>query len=236
MTRYFSNCFLATAISLAAQLAARADATNGVVVKSAVLENEVAYLLVGGVETNLPEEIQSAQNALATTNKIAGTVLDLRFATGDDSDAARAAETFLIQEKLPLAILVNDGTRGAAVELVKDLRAAKAGLVFGDSRELSPDVLIVANASDEKRFLENPFGTLSTNESEQVSAATNDFLPFVDHTSEADLVRAKIKDGDEDENFPPARAAVPKPFIRDPVLARAVDLIEGLAALRPMKN
>ena len=35
-------------------------------------------------------------------------------------------------------------------------------------------------------------------ERHSATVATNDFLPFVDHTSEADLVREKLKDGDDD--------------------------------------
>jgi hypothetical protein len=56
----------------------------------------------------------------------------------------------------------------------------------------------------------------------------------VDHTSEADLVRAKVKDGSQDEDSKTfrARPEPPRPFIRDPVLARAVDLIEALAIVR----
>jgi len=66
---------------------------------------------------------------------------------------------------------------------------------------------------------------------------TNDFASFIDHTSEADLVREKIKDGDEDEQSAPPRPVEPqKPFIRDPVLARAVDLIEGLAVVRQTRS
>ena len=42
-------------------------------------------------------------------------------------------------------------------------------------------------------------------------------------------MREKIKDGDEDEIAPPPDAEAQKPFIRDPVLARAVDLIKYLA-------
>jgi hypothetical protein len=81
-------------------------------------------------------------------------------------------------------------------------------------------------------FLENPFGTLTQSETNSTSS-TNNFLSFVDHTTEADLVRAKIKDGEEDENLKPERSTEPqKPFIRDPVLARAVDLIKGLAIVR----
>ncbi len=60
------------------------------------------------------------------------------------------------------------------------------------------------------------------------------FAPFIDHTSEADLVREKIKDGEQDEDSEPPRPAEPqKPYIHDPVLARAVDLIKALAVMQP---
>ena len=80
--------------------------------------------------------------------------------------------------------------------------------------------------------MENPYAAPAPDETNS-PAATNNLLPFVDYTSEADLVRAKTKDGDGDENLPPPRKAGPQtPFIRDPVLARAVDLIKGLAIIR----
>jgi len=220
MTRRF---LILTAIFLAAQFSARADDLT----QSSIVDNNVAYLRVGDVGTNLPEEIQSAQSAPAT-NIIAGTILDLRFAGGDDLDSARAAEKLLAQTNLPLAILVNDETSGAAIELAKDLRAAKAGLIFGDSTEVEPDIPVSVSAANEKIFMKNPYGMISTNENDSASV-TNDFLPFVDHTTEADLVQAKAKDGDE--NFTPPPAGPQKPFIRDPVLARGVDFIRGLAAL-----
>ncbi|HTA94869.1 MAG TPA: hypothetical protein VK769_01975 [Verrucomicrobiae bacterium] len=231
MTRRFYKRFvLVAAIFLSAEISARAD---GVLAKSWILENEVAYLRVGEVGKNLSEEIQSAQSTLAATNKIAGTVLDLRFADGDDLDSEKAVENLFVSEKLPLAILINSETRGAAIGLAKDLREAKAGLIFGDAaKNLQPDISILVKADDEKKFLQNPFGTLAQNETNS-AASTNSFLSFVDHTSEADLVRAKIKDGDEDDNLVPERPSEPqKPFIRDPVLARAVDLIKGLAVVR----
>ena len=225
MTRRF---FILTAILLAAQFSTRAD-----LVKSSVLENDTLYLRVGEVGKNLVGDIQSAQTALAATNKIAGTVLDLRFADGDDLDSEKAAENLFAANELPLAILINAETRGAAIELAQDLREAKAGLIFGEAaKNLQPDISVPVNATDEKKFLENPFGTISTNEIQSASA-TNDFLSFVDHTTEADLVREKIKDGDQDESSAPTPATEPqKPFIRDPVLARAVDLIKGLAIVR----
>jgi hypothetical protein len=214
------------------QISLFADATSAVLAKSAVLENDVMYLRVGEVGKTLAAEIQSAQSSLATTNKIAGTILDLRFANGDDADAAKAAAELLAKTKLPLAILVNDETRGAAESLAADLRAARAGLIFGGSKEIKADIVVTMKSADEKKFLENPYAALPPGET-NLNAGTNDFSQFIDHTSEAELVRAKIKDGDEDANSAPAaRPAPAKPVIRDPVLARAVDLIKGLAVVR----
>ncbi|MGH7951986.1 MAG: hypothetical protein ACREFE_08710 [Limisphaerales bacterium] len=239
MTR-FLNYVLTATILLAAQIPAQADAED--LIKAAILENDVVYFRVGAVATNLAAEIQSAQNALTATNKIAGTVLDLRFADGRNFAAAQTAANLFASKKLPLAILVNGETLGSAAALASELRAARDGLVFGSAPppvkfsgkmlSVSPDIAVTVGANDERAFLKNPFGTLAWSETNSVTA-TNNFLPFVDHTSEADLVREKIKDGDEAENSAPPRATeTPKPFIRDPVLARAVDLIKGLNSIK----
>jgi hypothetical protein len=230
MTRR-SLVFSVLILSLA-QIPLFADATNPALAKSGLLENNVMYLRVGEVGKTLAAEIQSAQTTLSATNKIAGTILDLRFADGDDADAAKAAADLFAPKTLPLAILVNDETRGAAENLATDLRTARAGLIFGGSTEIKPDIAVTVKSGDEKKFFENPYAALSPGVTNS-SAGTNDFATFIDHTSEADLVRAKIKDGDEDENSAPAaRPAPAKPVIRDPVLARAVDLIKGLAVVR----
>jgi len=122
---------------------------------------------------------------------------------------------------------------------------------------LQPDIAVTVSADDERAFWENPYMSLAqTNNSPGV--ATNNLLPFIDHTSEADLVLQKQNDGkhtgalrmpdmdlpgagpirkqgdggNTNENPAPARAAEPqKPVMRDPVLARAVDLIKGLAVV-----
>ena len=87
---------------LAAQCSSRANTTDALA-KSAILEGNVAYLRIGQVETNLADEIRAAQTALTVSNKIAGAVLDLRFATGTDLDSAKTAADLLAAEKLPLA-------------------------------------------------------------------------------------------------------------------------------------
>ena len=241
MSRRFPWVFvLVLAGLLAAQIASRADAAAAALAKSVVLEGNVAYLRVGQVGKNLADEIRAAQGALAVSNKIAGTVLDLRFADGDDVEAAKTAADLFAPKKLPLAILVNGQTRGAAAALASELHVARAGLIFESvagltqtNREtialVQPDIVVAIGAEDERAIMENPYATPAQDDTNS-PAVTNNLLPFVNHTSEADLVRAKIKDGDEDESLPTARQTEPpKPFIRDPVLARAVDLIKGLA-------
>jgi len=241
MSRRFPWIFvLALAGLLAAQIVSRADTAAAALAKTGILEGNVAYLRVGQVGKSLADEIRAAQTALAVSNKIAGTILDLRFADGDDVEAAKTAADLFASKKLPLAILVNGQTRGAAAALASELRAARDGLIFGSvagpaqtNREAAalaqPDIAVAIGAEDERALMENPYATPAPDDTNS-PAATNSLLPFVDHTSEADLVRAKIKDGEENAGLPAARqAGPPKPFIRDPVLARAVDLIKGLA-------
>jgi hypothetical protein len=263
--------------------------------KSAVLENDVVYLRVGRVSGNLANELTAAHRALTASNKVAGTVLDLRFVVGDDAASAQAAANLFASKKIaagPLVVLVNAETRGAAETLASALRHAGAGLIIGNptageaatfkefplrngerlriavtpaksgngpavpSGGLQPDIAVTVSADDERAFWENPYASLAQNNSPGV--ATNNLLPFVDRISEAELVLQKQNDGkhngalhmrdmdlpvaspihrpgdsgNPNENPAPARAAEPqKPVIRDPVLARAVDLIKGLAVV-----
>jgi len=210
----------------------RAGTTNAALAKAAVLESNVAYLRVNQVAEGLAAEIQSAQTALAATNKIIGTVLDLRFADGDDLAAAKTVAGLFAVKKLPLAILVNGGTLGAAAALGTSLREAGDGLVLGGAEaQLKPDLAVTVNIEEEKQFIQNPYAAPPPGDTN--SAATNrNLAAFIDHTSEADLVREKVKDGEQDEDLAPTRPVEPpKPYIRDPVLARAVDLIKALAVL-----
>ncbi len=98
--------------------------------------------------------------------------------------------------------------------------------------QLQPDIIIPVSLDAERGYLANPYGPAVPAEA-AADNGTNSLTPLLDHTSEADLVRQKRKDGDGDENpEPPVKTELAPPVLRDPVLARAVDLVEGLAVVR----
>jgi hypothetical protein len=182
---------------------------------------------------------------------------------GGTSGAAEALVAAL--HKAGVALIIGSPTAGAAVTfkefVLKDgerlLIATTPVKVDGQalpSNGLKPDIAVVVNADQERAVWDNPYGTSA--QSTAVAATTsNRFLPFVDHTSEADLVRQRQKDGkslnaapmgsrdgpvrlktedtdSDDDSVPSPAARSQKPVLRDPVLARAVDLVKGLAVVR----
>jgi hypothetical protein len=122
--------------------------------RSTVYENSFVYFRIGKVAGDLSAELRQAWQALTETNKdkIKGVVLDLRFADGQDYAAAgAAADCFLtVGEPLlewpggsanstkkdeaisvPVALLVNGRTAGAAEALAAVLRATDRALTIG---------------------------------------------------------------------------------------------------------
>jgi hypothetical protein len=97
---------------------------------------------------------------------------------------------------------------------------------------LQPDITVTISPNDERVYFADAYADLSKPAPDtNLNAATNSFLSFIDHTSEADLVRQQLKDGDHPvaSPLPPASKEPQKPVIEDPALARALDLIKGLA-------
>jgi hypothetical protein len=195
------------------------------------LDGGVLRVTVKRVAGNFLEQFRAA-----TATNFSSLVLDLRFADGDKR-AAHAAEGFFLGEKFPFVILVNGQTRGAASQLASQLRAAGDGIVIGGTNGgVTPDVAVTVSAEAEKLFQADPFSVGNENPAPTL-AATNAFLPLIDHTSEAELVRKKIKDGeDADGNDASPRAAPAAPVIRDPALARAVDLLKAVAVLKQARG
>ena len=260
-------------------------------IRSAVIESNVAHLRISRVAAGLPGELAAAGRTLMQSNKVAGLILDLRFAGGEDYGAAREAAGLLTDKTgpRPLVILVNGRTQGAAETLAATLRAAEAGLVIGSQTAgsamtfkefplkdgerllvavapvktdahavpadgLKPDIAVAVTSEDERALWQNPYASPAPG-TNIAKAAANGYLPLVDRTSEADLVRQQQKDGklislpvpakttpgpvrnhhDDADNPDDAGlvrpVSAPRPVLRDPVLTRAVDLIKGLAVL-----
>ena len=281
-----------------------ADAVTGsqngsALAKTVVIENNVVYFRVSRILASLPGELSAAGRTLTGTNKVVGSVLDLRFSGGDDYAAAQKTAELWATAKTsrpvagPLVVLVNGGTSGAAEALVAELRKAGKGLIIGSptagaamtfkefplkdgerlliattpvkvdgqampSGGLKPDIAVAVNADQERAFWDNPYGTLAQN-NQIAQSVSNRFLPYVDHTSEADLVRQKQNDGgslrlrdmdsprpvpnvrpandrDGNEDSASPAAGTPRPVLRDPVLARGVDLVKGLAVVRESRH
>ena len=195
-----------------------------------LLENNLLRVRVSRVTEFFSEQIRAAE----PTNKISGIILDLRFADGDN---AAAAADYYSRKKSPLVILVNGQTRGSAATLVTQLRAADGAVVIGNTNAagiFQPDIAVAVGTEAERKFQENPFAEIAADKPAALSA-TNDLLPFIDHMSEAELVRNHVKDGEDDEVQPTTRTE-PPPVIRDPALARAVDLLKALAIVRPARG
>ena len=231
--------FVCLTVLLLAQAMASASAASMSLARSALLEDNIVYLRLGHISSGLADEISSAGDTLTGTNKIIGTVLDLREASGDDVTVLKSTSDILASRKLPLTILVNNDTQGTATALASKLRQSRLGLIFGTATlGLKPDITVTSDASSEKTFLIDPYASPRTGTNDtSLLAATNDIMPFIDHTSEAQLVDERRKDGADDDNTPPApRAEPPHPVIHDPVLARAVDLIKGLAVIRAARG
>ncbi len=202
-----------------------------------LLENNVLRLRVPHLTGNFAEQDFLAEQAITkTTGKLAGIILDLRSADGDEAGLVSATNHFANQKR-PLVILVNGRTRGAAAALAVDLRAAGDGLLVGStnfSGAVKPDIAVAVAAEDELKFLADPFYVPIAAKPDS-PADTNSIAEFVDHTSEADLVRQRVKDGEQADAATP-RAKPSQPVIRDPALARALDFFKGLAALHQTRG
>lgn len=127
-------------------------ATSNLLSKVSVFDNAFAYLRVAKIESGLNNSLKSAYQKLAATNKLKGVVLDLRYASGTDyAAAAKTADLFIKTEQpllqwgeasarataktnaiaVPVAVLVNHQTSGAAEALAGMVREAQIGLVIG---------------------------------------------------------------------------------------------------------
>jgi len=227
----------------ACALVASTPAQEAPNVQSDILDGSVLRYRVATVTDDLTAQLAHLP---ATTNHLAGFVLDLRFAGGKGlADADTAGFSFFSTNKTPLVVLVNRRTGGAASALATRLRAAGRSIVIGTPQAIpAPDLTVTVTSEAEIRWQANPYLTLTNSPAVSPrgppavsqNADTNDWSAFVDHTSEADLVRKKVKDGEDDDELDNRPRSSGPPVIQDPALARAVDLLKALAALHPARG
>ena len=275
--------------------------TNALLAKSSLLEENIAYLRVARFDEPLAKDCATAFAQLAATNKLIGVVLDLRFAEGADY-AAAAAVADLFQAKarplidwgqgvvsskeksdairLPVGVLVNRESGGAAEALAAIFRETGTGLILGGvtagramigeefplkngqrlrvatlpvkvgdavaltPRGLKPDIEVQASPQEERGFLDDPYSTSPKpvaagggGQSLTNQPAGTNRVARRPRMTEADLVRARREGTNLDGELPEPRMVEPaKPLVRDPALARALDLLKGLAVVRASRS
>ena len=284
---------LSPEVALVTNDALLAQSGPGAVTKQSLFDPGVGYVRVGRVEDNLPKAVQLACQKLAGgTNKLIGIILDLRYAQGENySAAASTAGIFLKKEQplldwgkgvvrstanpdaldLPLTVLINHQTSGAAEALAAILRETNRALLLGSRSagqamltqdyplsngqqlriatapvrladgtpigtgggvrpditiEVKPEQALAYFADAYKDFPETNLlaGTIL---GDDPAANRTNVRPV--RLNEAELVRER-KEGGLLGNPPPETPD--KPVVRDPVLARALDLLKGLAVVR----
>jgi hypothetical protein len=266
--------------------------------QSSVFDGPVACIRIARVNGLLARELKGAYEALSSTNNLVGIVLDLRYAAGDDYSAAAAAADLFTSAaepllnwgggvvtshsktnaiRVPVVVLVNHDTAGAAEALAALMREHGAGLILGSAtagqamvtrdfplsaggvlriavapvtradgsplvaRGIDPDIQVAVSAEEERAYYSSAYAVMTrTNVSAGVRATPGNAAGRTNlvsrrvRMSEAELVR-EHRDGldrDEDAGAAVRVAEPPKPLVNDPALARALDLLKGLALVR----
>jgi len=206
------------------------DYAAAVAVADLFLDNEKPQLEIGG------KTLRSTAKPAAITQPIAILV------NRETSGAAEALAALLRQNRTGL--LIGSATAGEAFifkefalstgqrfRIATDsVRLANGPALTGDG--VRPDVPVLVSLEEERRFMEDAF-----RESRPPAAAPGPLAsatPPRKRLNEAELVRRQKEGEDGSETSPAARAAAleaAKPLVRDPALARALDLLKGLAVV-----
>jgi hypothetical protein len=128
------------------------EPSGAVPFKTSVFENSFGYLRLGQFGAGADKKLLDAYRGMASTNRIKGLILDLRYSEGDDyAGAAALADRFFSKDEplldwgqgmrkssvktnaldLPIALLVNRKTSGAAEAFAAMLRQGQIGLLIG---------------------------------------------------------------------------------------------------------
>ena len=269
-------------------------ASNGAikpVAESTLFDGDILCLRITRVEYGLAKAVSAAIEQVKATNKVSGIVLDLRYAKGSGYKAATdTADLFVSKSQplldwggggmvsshekadaitVPIGVLVNHETSGAAEALAAMIRETGAGLILGSrtagnamvmqdfplkdggnlrigsapvtlgggkalsTQGVKPDIDVTVSEEAERAFYADAFlvvsnkaaGNTATN---QPSGTNQTRVRF----NEAELVR-EHRAGESPEEQTAKRPPEPQvPVVSDPALARALDLLKGLAVVR----
>lgn len=150
----------------------------------------------------------------------------------------------LLRQNL-VGLLIGTGTPGG-VRQFKDftlstgqrLRIATGETKLGDgqampSTGLRPDIAVTVGAEEERVFFAEPYRTLGRPNAAASKTGQGKESPV--RLNEAELLR-RMKEGENPETAPVVTTpSVATPQVRDPALARALDLLKGLAVVRAVK-
>jgi len=145
-----------------------------------------------------------------------------------------------------VGLLIGESTAGRAgittdytLTTGQTLRVVTAPVQLGDAKAIpstgvQPDVEVAVAAADAMKYYNDPFASLGRNGSAASGNGGADAARV--RVTEADLVREKRGDGDL-ETLAGARTKSEDhmPKVNDPALARAIDLLKGLAVVRQWK-
>ena len=143
---------MGTRVRLVTTNAEPADQPPDAITRRSVFENQFGYIRIRSVDERLPSDFRRSLEQLLQSNKLSGVILDLRYAEGTDYEAAaQVADQFVDPGqpllglggkkitstdqpptvRLPLAVLVNGETRGAAEAVAAMLKEVASGLLIG---------------------------------------------------------------------------------------------------------
>src|SRR5262249_16179841 len=108
---------------------------------------------------------------------------------------------------------------------------------------VKPDITVVVSPEEERAYYADPFrmqpGVNASAGAEQTlsDASNGTNRARRARLSESELVRERREGTNLDDERPARRERGPeKPLVRDPALARALDLLKGLAVVRPPRS
>lgn len=259
------------------------------VAASSVFDTAYGYVRLGDLGTGADKPIGEVMHQLASTNKLKGFVLDLRFAKGSDyQNIYKVADCFFPEGKtiatvggkteqstgrsalnqVPVVILVNRKSQDAVEVLAASLRAAKVGLLLGSQTAgqlslyrdiplttgqtlrvatgeikfddgssmpfdgVKPDIKVDVSLLDEQMYMADAYKVIGDMGTNKPVAVTPTRL-----INEAELVRRHKEGLNPDVEVVPVKPGETQgKVVRDPALARALDLVKGLSMVRDYKS